>query len=73
MNTTPTRMAYDRRTRQQQLSIAIAHTKEDVVADRRIAGKKTAPPVSGRTIKLIISPMPSIVVLFTSGGSRRLV
>lgn len=71
MNTTPTRMAYDRLTRQQQLSIAVAHTKKDAATDRKIAGRKPAPPTSKRTIKLFKVLMQCVVSLFTRIAVRR--
>lgn len=73
MNTTLPRMAYDRLTRQQQLSIAIAHTKEDVAVDRRIAGKKTVPPVRIPIIKLFKVLIQCVVALSTRNAVRRVV
>lgn len=71
MNTSLTRMAYDRIARQQQLSIAVAHTKEDVAVDRRIAGRKTAPPIRIPIIKLFKVLMQCVVSLFTRNAVRR--
>lgn len=64
-------MVYDRLTRQQQLSIAVAHTKEDVAADRRIAGKRPAPPIRIPAIKLFKVLMQCVVALFTRNAVRR--
>ena len=64
-------MVYDRLTRQQQLSIAIAHTKEDVAVDRRIAGKQPAPPIRIPIIKPMKVLMECVVALFTRNAVRR--
>lgn len=71
MNTTLTRMVYDRLTRQQQLSIAVAYTKEDVAVDRRIAGEKPAHPIGIHVIKSIKGLIQSVVALFTRSAVRR--
>lgn len=42
MNTTLTRMVYDRLTRQQQLSIAVALATTHIATDREIAGEETS-------------------------------
>lgn len=71
MNTTPTRMAYDRIARQQRLSIAIAHTKEDVAVERRIAGNEPAPPIRIPIIRLFKVLMQCVVALITRNAVRR--
>lgn len=79
MNTILTRMAYDRLTRQQQLSIAVVSTTTHTAIDRRIAGKKDntslpplpPPPTSKHIINLFKVLMGCVVALITRNAVRR--
>lgn len=71
MNTTLTRMVYDRMTRQQQLSIAIASPQNNTDRKVEITGIEPVPPISERIIKPIISLSCGVVALITRIAVRR--
>ena len=72
MNTTPTRMVYDRLTRQQQLSIAVALATTHIATDREIAGEEVSSyHISVTIAKSIKGLMRCVVALFTRSAVCR--
>ena len=71
MNTTPTRMVYDRLTRQQQLSIAVASATDIHPQKDRKAEKEIAPTASPSIYPTIFIVAGGVVALFTRNAVRR--
>ena len=71
MNTTPTRMVYDRIARQQQLSIAVASATDIHPQKDRKAGRGMAPTTIPSIYPTIFIVAGGVVALFTRNAVRR--